>query len=135
MAAFNRVTIRKFETFAQESDMRNVYQVLREKEDAIAEVRREVEALRSVSPLLANASANGSYPAMPRERETLTGSELGDALRTVASLLIDDTEEMDPEVRARLVEAGEEDFRLYTTKRISHRLRHLAAPLLGANPR
>jgi hypothetical protein len=35
--------------------MRDIYKVLREKEDAIAQVRREVQALRSLTPLLADA--------------------------------------------------------------------------------
>jgi hypothetical protein len=40
----------------QESHMRDINVVLREKEDAIKRVRQEVQALRSVTPLLADAA-------------------------------------------------------------------------------
>jgi hypothetical protein len=86
--------------------MRDVYQVLREKTNAIAQVRREVEALRSVSPFLADARQNPLPTA-----STLTGTELCDAFRTVAELLTDEAQDFDPGVRARLVEAGERDLR------------------------
>jgi hypothetical protein len=108
--------------------MRDVYHVLREKVEAIEQVRREVEALRSVSPLLADARSNSFH----EEARTLTSSEMGDALRTVAPLLTDETEDINPELRARLIEAGENDFNQSTSRRISRQLRHLAAPWLGA---
>ncbi|MGC2193721.1 MAG: hypothetical protein WA628_03530 [Terriglobales bacterium] len=112
--------------------MQDVYQVLREKVHATELVRREVEALRSVCPLLADARSNSFKVHTPRVARTLTGSELGDALRTVAPLLIDETEDVNPELRARLIEAGKKDFNHGTTRKISRQLRHLAAPLLGA---
>jgi len=112
--------------------MRDVYQVLREKVDAIAQVRREVEALRSVSPLLADARSNSLYLAEHKEARALTSSEMGDALRTVAPLLIDETDDVTPELRARLIEAGENDFKQGAGTKISRQLRHLAAPWLGA---
>jgi len=37
--------------------MKNIYEVLREKETALARLRTEVEALRFVAPLLADGSA------------------------------------------------------------------------------
>lgn len=122
--------------------MRNVYEVLREKEDAIERVRREVEALRSVTPLLVtpllvdklDARLNVSAPSAARwEARTETVSELGEALRTVAPLLADETEDLLAKVRARLVEAAENDSKLSRAKTISRQLRQIAAPLLGAN--
>ena len=89
--------------------MRNVYQVLREKSDAVAQVRREVEALRSVSPFLADNRSDPYHSDTRQVGKTLTSTELCDALRTVAELLSDDALDFDPDVRARLVEAGEED--------------------------
>jgi len=85
--------------------MRDVYQLLREKTSAIAQVRREVEALRSVSPFLADARQNPFQTA-----STLTGTELCDAFHTVAELLADEAQDFDPGVRARLVEAGEREL-------------------------
>jgi hypothetical protein len=122
--------------------VRNVYEVLREKEDAIERVRREVEALRSVTPLLVtpllvdklDARLNVSAPSAARwEARTETVSELGEALRTVAPLLADETEDLLAKIRARLVEAAENDSKLSRAKTISRQLRQIAAPLLGAN--
>jgi hypothetical protein len=112
--------------------MRDVYQVLREKVHAIAQVRREVEALRSVSPLLADARSNSPHLAAHKEAKTLTSSEMGDALRTVAPLLIDETDDVTPELRARLIEAGENDLKQGAGTKISRQLKHLAAPWRGA---
>ena len=109
--------------------MRDIYEVLREKEDAIERVRREVKALRLVIPLLADAKTSIPQPAVSTEPV----SHLGEALRTAAPLLIDETEDLDPEVRARLIEAAENDSKLGRAQKISRQLRHSAAPLLGAN--
>jgi hypothetical protein len=70
-----------------------------------------------------------------RSQKQSLPTELGAALRTVAPLLVDETDEFDPEIRARLVEAAENDFKLSTAKRISRHLRHVAGPLLGSNAR
>ena len=113
--------------------MRDVYEVLREKENAIEQVRREVEALRSVTPLLSDARSTIPQPAVRREAGTETISQLGEALRTVAPLLVDETEDFDPEDRARLVEGAEKQFQSGRARRISRQLRHFATPLLGAN--
>ena len=114
--------------------MRDIYEVLREKEDAIESVRREVKALRLVIPLLADAQTSIPQLVVPTEARTETGNQqLGEALRTVAPLLVDETEDLDPEVRARLIEAAESDSKLGRAQRISRQLRHIAAPLLGAN--
>jgi hypothetical protein len=114
--------------------VRDVYIVLREKEDAIERVRREVEALRSVTPLLADARSNTLQVAVRREAGTETISQrLGEAPRTVAPLLVDETEDFDPEVRARLVEGAEKQFQSGRARRISRQLRHFATPLLRPN--
>ena len=116
--------------------MRGVYEVLREKEDAIERVRREIEALRSVTPWLADEDARSNIPAQPAVRgevRTDTVMQLGEALRIVAPLLVDETGDLPAEIRARLVEAGE-NAKLGRAKKISRQLRHIAAPLLGADP-
>jgi hypothetical protein len=113
--------------------VRDLYEVLREKEGAIEQVRREVQALRSVIPLLTDAKTSIPQPAVSTEAKTEPVSQLGEALRTVAPLLVDETEDLDPGVRARLVEAAENDSKLGRAQKISRQLRQIAAPLLGAN--
>jgi hypothetical protein len=117
----------------KEGHVRDFYEVLREKEHAIEQVRRELEALRSVTPLLSDAISNTPKPVLGRKVTTETANQLGEALRTVAPLLVDETEEFDPAIRARLVEATENDANLGRTKGISRHLRSMAAPLLRAN--
>jgi hypothetical protein len=114
--------------------VRDVYKVLREKEDAIEQVRREVEALRSVTPFLSDSRSTIPQPTVRREakRETIS-QPLGEALRTVALLLVDEAEDFDPEVRARLVEGAEIQFQSGRARRISRQLCHLATPLLRTN--
>jgi hypothetical protein len=90
----------------QEGNVRDIYEVLREKEDAIERVRREVKALRLVVPLLADAKTGIPQPVVSTEASTEPVSQLGEALRTVAPLLVDETEDLDPDVRARLIEAA-----------------------------
>jgi hypothetical protein len=119
----------------QEAIVRDVYEVLREKEQAIEQVRREVEALRSVTPLLSDARSTIPQPAVRRGAGRETISQLGEALRTVAPLLVDETEDFDPEVRARLVEGAEKQFQSGRARRISRQLLHFATPLLRANLR
>jgi len=109
--------------------VRDIYEVLREKEDAIESVRREVKALRLVIPLLADAKTSIPQP----KARTEPVSQLGEALSTVAPLLVDETEDLDPEVRARLIEVAENDSKPGRAQKISRQLRHIAAPLLGAN--
>ena len=46
--------------------MKNIYEVLREKELALARLRTEVEALRFVAPLLADQSEANDSPAVRR---------------------------------------------------------------------
>ena len=49
--------------------MKDIYQVLREKEQAIARVRRELEALRFCAPMLAEA-AEPLRPPAPAASDT-----------------------------------------------------------------
>ena len=115
--------------------MRDIQKLLREKEHAIEQVRLEVDALRSVTPLLSGrVRANTLY-----EKGGANGSaELVEALRKVAPLLVDETDEFDPGIRARLVAAAQSDFNLSTAKTLSHQLKHIAGlvvPRLGSGPR
>ena len=113
--------------------MQNIQQLLKEKEDAIEQVRRELEALRSVTPLLSD-SVPGLLLSFPyRDAENETSTQLGEALRTVAPLLVDEADEFDPEIRARLVQAAENDSNLSRVQRISLQLKHITAPFLGSN--
>ena len=107
--------------------MRDINVVLREKEDAIQRVKQEVQALRSVTPLLADAPS-GTLPAVQRDEES---KQLGEALCTAASLLGDQTEVFDSGIRARLVEAAERDQELRKARKISCRLKHLVSPLVS----
>ena len=114
--------------------MRDIRQLLREKEDAIEQVRLEVDALRSVSPLLCDeVRVNTRY----QDAGADAPAELVEALRTVAPLLVDERDEFDPGIRARLVAAAQSDFNLTTAKKLSHQLKHIAGlvgPRLGSGP-
>ena len=113
--------------------MRDIQELLKEKERAIEQVRRQVEALRSVCPLLSHAGPNTPQPAVCWELGAEKDNQLGEALRAVAPLLVEETDEFDPSLRARLVEAAERDRNLGRTRKISHQLRQMVAPLLGAS--
>jgi len=113
--------------------MRDIQQLLKEKEGSIEQLRREIEALRSVTPLLSDARPNVPQPYICKEPRPDRSSQLAAALRAVTPLLVDETDGFDPEIRARLVEAAETDLKLSTAKTISRHLRHIAGPLLGSN--
>ena len=82
--------------------MRNIHAVLKEKEDALEQLRREISALHSVTPLLGDS--------VRREPTNDAVGDLGEALHTVAPLLVNEAEDFDPEIRARLVKAAENEF-------------------------
>jgi len=113
--------------------VRDIFEVLTEKEYAIEKVRQEVKALRLVIRLLADAKTSIPQPAGSTGASTEPVSQLGEAVRTVAPLLVDEAEDLDPEVRARLIEAAENDSKLGRAQKISRQLRRIAGPLLGAN--
>jgi len=102
--------------------VRDIQQLLREKKNALEQVRLEVDALRSASLLLSNG---GPVNAPFAEAGTDASEELVAALRTVAPLLIDEAQDFDPGIRARLIQAAESDFNLSRAKRISRQLRHI----------
>jgi len=115
--------------------VRDIFEVLREKEDAIEQVRREVVALRSVTPLLDDKMAArlnvSAPPAAGGEVRTEMASQVVDALSTAAPLLADETDAVLAKLRARLIEAAENDAKLGRAQKISRQLRNIAAPLRG----
>jgi hypothetical protein len=113
--------------------MRDVYEVLKEKEGALHQIRRELEALRSVTTLLSNTSSPAHTAGLVDPELSELNQQLPEALRTAAPLLVDETEEIDPGIRARLVEAAENDSKPGRVSKISRQLRQFAAPLLGAH--
>ncbi len=117
--------------------MRDINKVLREKQDALEQVRRELQALRSVTPLLDDIGRSMDIP-VPRvahqEVRTLSAPQQEEAVGTAAPLFAGETDVL-AEIRARLVEAAENDRQLGRSNKISRALRHIAAPLLGASLR
>ena len=113
-----------------EGDVRDIEEVLKEKQIAIEKVRREIEALYSVTPLLSDGPED-TQPNVGLAGEAGRADELKDAMRTVAALLVDDADEFDAGVRARLIEAAMADSQRHQPSRFSVQLRHLAGPLLG----
>ena len=108
--------------------MRDIQQLLREKEEAIRQLRREVEALRSVTPLLSETGVFIPRSFVNQEAGIETDAVIGAALVTVGPLLADEKDEFDPGIRARLAEAAENDFKRSRTNGISRQLRRIAAP-------
>jgi hypothetical protein len=104
--------------------MRDVYEVLRAKEILIERLRREVEALRVVAPLLNDEGDDGSLADSPAN-----GTESdAQSVRSIKRL-----------VRARLPEKSDRETAMVadeetagTAQRISGRLRRLARPVLDA---
>jgi len=118
--------------------MRDIHAVLREKQNALEQLRRELQALRSVTPLLDEDLGRGmDIPVPPvacQEVRTQTATQREEAVGTAAPLFADETDVL-AEIRARLVEAAENDRQLRRSNKISRALRHIAAPLLGASLR
>ncbi|MBO0910493.1 MAG: hypothetical protein J2P13_01770 [Acidobacteria bacterium] len=52
--------------FSQVPDMKNVYEVLRQKELELARLEKEVEALRVAAPLLSDDKENAPEPVAPK---------------------------------------------------------------------
>ena len=98
----------------------------------MARLLRKIPRTGSVTPLLSDARPDIPQPSVCRGARTESSSQLGAALRAVGPLLLDETDEFDPEIRARLVEAAESDFKVSTAKRISRHVKHIAGPLLGS---
>jgi hypothetical protein len=113
--------------------VRDIQEILKEKECALQQVRRELEALHSVSPFLSGLGT--ATPALQNKMSSERLDQLREAMHTVAPLLADETEQIDPALRARLAEAAENDRNCARSKGISNQLRRLASPLLGASLR
>jgi periplasmic protein TonB len=84
--------------------VRDVYEILREKENAVERVRREVEALRSVVPWLADEAAIRSkvpvHPSVPMEAATEMVSRQREALRKASPFVADETYDLADKIRA-----------------------------------
>ena len=106
--------------------MRDVYEVLREKEKAVERVDREIQVLRLAVPLLIDGTDIGLIPAAaPGAQETADAQKVrpSKALRA-ASTATDDADRTRTDVI--------DDVKLGTAKKISARLKRLATPLLNA---
>lgn len=100
----------------QKGKLRDVYEVLREKEIAARRVAREVEILRLVAPLLADETDEGfAVPAPATERKVASTRKAGPRASSPASQSDDSAEK--PSSAAK----------------ISVRLKRLATPFLNAS--
>jgi len=104
--------------------MRNVQEVLRAKKSAVERVRREVEALRLVTLLLAD-EADGGWDTCLQPAVTAEETD------KVASPRAHETEDFRAEIPARATEATVNDVRFARAKKISRQLRRIAEPLFG----
>ena len=104
--------------------MRDVYEVLREKEKAVARVDREIRALRLAVPLLTDATDIGPIPAAtPGDHGTAEAQRArSNKVLPVAHKVTDDASCGGKEA------AG--GVKLGTATKISARLKRLATPLL-----
>ena len=98
--------------------MRNVHEVLGEKKRTVARVRREVEALRLVIPLLTEeGDCKWNIPA---------GTLAGNAAARVAS-----DEDYPVKMPPCVTDSAATDVKFARAKKLSRQLRRIAAPLLG----
>lgn len=104
--------------------MRDVQEVLRAKKSAVERVRREVEALRLVTLLLADDADSGWDTCL---QSTVTAEETD----KVVFLCADETEDFPAEIPARPTEAAANVVRFAIAKKISRQLRRIAEPLFG----
>ena len=107
--------------------MRDIQEVLSEKQQAMERVRNEVEALRSLTPLLSEAGVFIAKPTIVERANEIYAAGLGNALQTAGPLLVEE-DGLDPEIRARLVEATENARKASNVNRFSRGLRKIAAP-------
>ncbi|PYY04833.1 MAG: hypothetical protein DMG69_28600 [Acidobacteria bacterium] len=101
--------------------MRNIDEVLREKNSAVEQLRREVEALRLVAPLLTEAGdSNGSFFLQP----VVSGEAASEM-------------DWNPSQEAAKVPAkgrrDASDAKFAKAWKISRELRRITAPLLGTS--
>lgn len=114
----------------QEGNMRDIQEVLHEKQRAMERVRSEIEALRSLTPLLSEPGVLITKPVIVEDGIGSGAAALGAALQTAGPLLGEENR-FDPEIRARLAEAAESALKLTSENRISRGLRRIVAPLFG----
>ena len=105
--------------------MHDVYEVLRAKEILIEQLRREVEALRLVAPLLNDDGDNGSLADAPGNGTESDAQSLRSIKRLVRARLPKESD------RESTVVADEETAGS-TQQKISGRLRRWARPVLDA---
>jgi hypothetical protein len=108
--------------------MRDVYEVLRAKEILIEQVRREIEALRLVAPLLNNDDHDD------RDRGSLAdapGNGMESDARNVPSIERVGGARLSNQSDPESIEVPDEET-VGTAQRISGRLRRLARPVLDA---
>lgn len=105
--------------------MRNVYEALKEKRGAIEQLRREIEALRLVAPMLAEAGdAKGSIFVQP-----LKTGEAASEMAWNSSQQRESLTAQEPAKPKRIAS----DTKFAKAKKISRELRRITAPLLGAS--
>jgi hypothetical protein len=103
--------------------MRDVYEVLRAKEILIEQLRREIEALRLVAPLLNDDRDNGALEGAPGNRSESDAQSVRSIKRSGRARL--------PEESDRESTVPDEET-AGAAQRISGRLRRLARPVLDA---
>jgi sugar-specific transcriptional regulator TrmB len=114
--------------------VRNVYEVLREKEEAIERVRREIERLRSATSRMTEEATSGSNnsatPGKCLETMKDTIDQTGDALAPPVPPATEVMDEVLDKLRVRLAEAVENESKLKGSRRISRHLKQMATSLL-----
>lgn len=106
--------------------MRDVYEVLREKEKAVERVDREIEVLRLAVPLLIDGTDIGVIPvAAPGAEGAADAQKVRPSRPLCAARTV--TEDLE-----RSGTDATDDVKLGTAKKISARLKRLATPLLNA---
>jgi hypothetical protein len=103
--------------------MRNVHEVLREKNSALERLRHEVAALRLVAPLLTEEGDSG--------RNIPARTVAGNTAESAASVLSRGAENFPVKKPARGTQAIATEAKFTRAIKLSHQLRRLAAPLLG----
>jgi len=111
----------------KESTMRDVYELLREKESAVQRVAREIEILRLAAPLLTDDVDTGLAPAAASTgKELARAQELHSRVSGAAPSLV--TSEVDSGRTG-----GPDVEKLVSVKKISARLKRLARPLVNTS--
>ena len=104
--------------------MRNIDEVLREKNSAVERVRREVEALRLVAPLLAEAGDKSGTFVQP----VVTGEPSSELDWNPSQKA-----ENSPAKAAAKGKRSASEAKFGKARRLSSQLRRITAPLLGTS--